>query len=150
KSASVIFTKARRQEAKGGPRYARPHKDTGAISTAERFSSTELLADRRQVGMHGCNRALPWDYAAFRGAWPRTTAALAGLTTLTVGRECRYAWWAAVHTVLKRRIRRSTITCPPSRPQVIPERFKRSANTVLQAASVTPLPMGRPCRRYVA
>src|SRR5215468_2931725 len=37
----------------------------------------------------GCNRALPWDYAAFRGAWPRTTAALAGLTTLTVGRECR-------------------------------------------------------------
>jgi hypothetical protein len=38
------------------------------------------------------------------------------------------------------------ITCPPLMLHVIPERFKRSANTVLQAASVTPLPIGMPWR----
>ena len=39
--------------------------------------------------------------------------------------------------------RRSTIHWPPATPQLIPERFRRCANPVLHAASVTPLPIGK-------
>jgi hypothetical protein len=35
------------------------------------------------------------------------------------------------------------MTCPPAIVQDMPERFSRCVKTVLQAASVIPLPIGR-------
>jgi hypothetical protein len=35
------------------------------------------------------------------------------------------------------------MTCPPSLVHDIPERFSRCVKTILQAASVIPLPMGK-------
>ena len=46
--------------------------------------------------------------------------------------------------------RRPITTAPPSFVHFMPERFSRCANTVLHAASVTPLPMGKPAARYLA
>ena len=43
-----------------------------------------------------------------------------------------------------------TITCPPASPHVIPDRFRRWVNTVLHAASVTPLPIGTACATSAA
>jgi hypothetical protein len=44
-------------------------------------------------------------------------------------------------------IRRSTMTWPPSISQVMPDCLSRCVNTVLHAASVTPLPIGNPRAR---
>ena len=48
------------------------------------------------------------------------------------------------HTPLKSTTRSVTTTWPPSTSQRIPDCFSRCVNTVLQAASVTPLPIGKP------
>jgi hypothetical protein len=51
---------------------------------------------------------------------------------------------------LKTSTRRPITTAPPSFVHFMPERFSRCANTVLHAASVTPLPIGKPAARHVA
>jgi hypothetical protein len=48
------------------------------------------------------------------------------------------------HTPLKSTTRIVTTTWPPGTSQFIPDCFRRSVNTLLQAASVTPLPIGKP------
>jgi hypothetical protein len=46
------------------------------------------------------------------------------------------------------KLRKVRIACPPVIVQAMPDYFKRWGTSVLQVASITPLAMGRPSRRY--
>jgi hypothetical protein len=80
------------------------------------------------------------------GPAPRVRAA--SVTVLsTMLADTEGLGYTSLQTPLKRITRRPTIHWPPSAFQVIPDCFSRWVNTVLHAASVTPLPIGKWSRR---
>lgn len=72
---------------------------------------------------------------------------LVGDCSLRAALAVRRAFQAEFQTLLNRSRRSSRTVCPPSMDQVMPDCLKRYAKTVLQAASVTPEPIGKPRRR---
>ena len=95
----------------------------------------------------GCSRADPRVHAAF----PAVSDA-AGWLTPGQGNvwPASIRATAASHTLLSSTTRSVTTTWPPDTSQRIPDCFSRCVNTVLQPASVTPLPIGNPTSWYAS